>query len=209
MRDTTYDLFRGTSRENAVWIGRVEGLEAAANRMSSLALTAPDDYFLFHSGTIVASTEKTPDALQPEMPTVWKTVIISSDLNDLSTLAEILKKQELGPICASTVSQYRDVVSKQSVGLVFSDSTLSDGDYRDVIAASRSLGSRARIVVTSCQATWPEFLEAIRAGAFDIIPKPCRPKDVEWMVIQAKRDDRKTAKQFMTCHERSRVHGAA
>ena len=209
MKDTTYDLFRGTSRKNAVWIGRVEGLEAAANRMSSLALSAPDDYFLFHSGAVVASTGKTPDELRPEMPPAWKIVVISSDSNDLSTLAEILKKQELGPVCASTVSQYRDVLSKQSVGLVFCNSTLSDGDYRDVIAASRSLGSRARIVVTSSQATWPEFLEAVRAGAFDIIPKPCRPKDVEWMVIQAKRDDRKMAKQLMTCHERSRVRGAA
>jgi ActR/RegA family two-component response regulator len=209
MRDTTYDLFRGTSRQNAVWIGRVDGLEAAANRMSSLALTAPDDYFLFHSGTIVASTVKTSDALQPEIPPAWKIVVISSDSNDLSALAEILKKQELGPVCASTVSQYRGVLSKQSVGLVFCDSTLSDGDYRDVIAASRSLGSRARVVVTSSQATWPEFLQAVRSGAFDIISKPCRAKDVEWMVIQAKRDDRKMAKQLMTCHERSRVRGVA
>jgi ActR/RegA family two-component response regulator len=198
MRNPTYDLFRGTSRENAVWIGTVEGLEAAADRMSCLALSEPNDYFLFHSGSIVASTGKTPDALQPEMPPAWKIVIISSDLNHLSALTEILKKREIGPVCTSAVRQYRDVLSKQSVGLVFSDSTLSDGDYRDVIAASRSVGSRARIVVTSRQADWPEFLEAIRAGAFDVISKPCRPKDVEWMVIQAKRDDRKMAKQLMT-----------
>jgi ActR/RegA family two-component response regulator len=208
MRNARYDLFRGASRENAVWIGTVEGLEAAADRMSCLALSAPDDYFLFRSGTIVASTGKTPDALQPEMPLAWKIVIISSDSNHLSALTEILKNQELGPVCISTVSQYRDVLSRQSVGLVFCDSTLPDGDYRDVINASRSLGSKARIVVASPQANWPEFIEAIRVGAFDVISAPCRPKDVEWMVIQAKRDDRKIAKQQTTSNETSRARGA-
>jgi DNA-binding NtrC family response regulator len=55
------------------------------------------------------------------------------------------------------------------------------------------VGSKARIVVTSRQANWPEFLEAIRVGAFDVISTPCRSKDVESMVVQAKRDDRKMA----------------
>jgi hypothetical protein len=33
-------------------------------------------------------------------------------------------------------------------------------------------------------------LGAMREGAFDVIAAPCRPTDVEWMVIQAKRDAR-------------------
>jgi ActR/RegA family two-component response regulator len=209
MRDARYDLFKGTSQENGLWLGTVEGLQAATDRMGCLALTAPGDYFLFHSGNIVASMAKAPNALQPETPVAWKIVIISSDSNHLNTLTEILKRQELGPVCASTVSQYRDVLSKNPVGLVFSDPTLADGDYRDVINASRSVGSNARIVVTSRQANWPEFLEAIRDGAFDVISTPCRHKDVEWMVIQAKRDDRKMAKQLMTSNEKNRVRGAA
>jgi DNA-binding NtrC family response regulator len=44
--------------------------------------------------------------------------------------------------------------------------------------------------VTSRGADWEEFKEAMRWGAFDVISAPCRPTDVEWMVIQARRDER-------------------
>lgn len=209
MRNATYDLFRGTSRENAVWIGTVEGLEAAADRMSCLALSAPDDYFLSHCGKIVASVQKRLSARRSETSPSWKIAIVSSDSEHLTTLAEILKRQGMEFLCMPTVSQYRDVLSKQRVDLVFSDPELSDGNYLDVINAARSLGSGARIVLTSRQASWPEFLDAMRVGAFDVISKPCRPKDVEWMVIQAKRDNRKKTKELKTSNERIRARGAA
>jgi ActR/RegA family two-component response regulator len=206
MRNSTYDLFRGTSRENGVWIGVVEGLQAAADRMSCLALSAPDDYFLFHAGNIVASASN-PHAHQQETP--WTIVIVSSDSNHIDTLTDILKRQELKSIHISTVSQYRDLLSRQLVGLVFCDPNLADGDYRDVINASRSTGSETRVVVTFRLSSGTGVLEAMRDGAFDVISKPCRSKEVEWMVIQAKRDARKTAKQLMTSNEKSRARDAA
>jgi ActR/RegA family two-component response regulator len=202
MRDATYEIFKGTSLENALWIGTVKGLQAGTDRMRCLALIAPGDYFIFQSGEIVAWMTKNSNSLRPETPPAWEIVIISSDSNHRSTLTEILKRQELEPLCISTATQYRDVLSKQPVDLVFCDPKLSDGDYKCVIDVARSLGSKARIVVTSGQANWPEFLEAMRVGAFDVICKPCRPKDVEWMVLQAKRDDRKMTDQLMTSNGR-------
>jgi DNA-binding NtrC family response regulator len=124
-------------------------------------------------------------------------MIASSDSNQLSTLAEILKRQELEPICTLTVSECRDILSNEIVGVVFCDRNLSDGDHKDVIKAARSIGSIARVVVTSRQADWDEFREAMREGAFDVIASPCRPKDVEWIIVQAKRDDQKRATQLL------------
>lgn len=196
MRDISYDLFKGTSEENALWIETVEGLQAAMDRMDCLALTTPGDYFLFRSGSVVASVKR-QNAEQQDTAPSWKIVIASSDSNQMSTVAEILKRRELDPICASTVSECRDTLAKGQVGLVFCDRNLSDGDYNDVINAARSTGSTARIVVTSRQADWHDFMEAMRRGAFDVISTPCRPKDVEWMIIQAKRDERKMSKQFL------------
>jgi ActR/RegA family two-component response regulator len=206
MRNATYDLFRGTSRENAVWIGTVEGLQAATDRMSCLALSEPDDYFVFNAGNIVASA-RSPNTDLREVP--WTIVIVSSDTSHVGTLTEVLKRQEMKAIHASTLSQYRDVLSEQLVGLVFCDPNLKDGDYRDVIQASRSMGSEARVVVTFRLSCGPSFIEAMREGAFDVIAKPCRPKDVEWMVIQAKRESRRTAKQLMVSKERSLARDAA
>jgi DNA-binding NtrC family response regulator len=142
------------------------------------------------------------------MSVPWQIVIASSDPDQLRRLSEILQQQELEPICTSTVMECRKVLVKETVGLVFCDRNLADGNYSDLIAAGRSVNSRARFVVTSPQADWDEFFEAMRFGAFDVITAPCRPKDVEWMVIQAKRDDRKMANQLLTSSTGSLVRSA-
>jgi len=202
MSATFYDLFKGNSQENAIWIEAVEGLEAATERMNRLAAMDSSDYFLFQSGSIVASV-KHPNPPSQANQQSRKIIILSSNQNRSANLAEILKKQEIEPICAITVRQYRDILSKQALDLVFCDPKLQDGDYRDVINAARLAGSLARIVVTSRLASWPEFLEAMRVGAFDVISTPCRYKDVEWVMMQATRDERKRAKQLMNAGESS------
>jgi DNA-binding NtrC family response regulator len=136
----------------------------------------------------------------------WQIVIASSDSNHRRALADILKQQEIVPICTSTVRECRDVLAKEIVGLVSCDPKLTDGGYRDLISEARSVNSRVRLVVTSRQASWDEFLEAMRVGAFDVIAAPCRPKDLEWMIIQAKRDDRSRAKQLFTADPHSLVN---
>jgi len=142
------------------------------------------------------------------MSAPWQIVIASSDPDQLCRLTEILKHQDVEPICTSTVMECRNVLFKETVGLVFCDRNLADGNYSDLIAAGRSVNSSARFVVTSPQADWEEFFDAMRLGAFDVITAPCRPKDVEWMIIQAKRDDRKLAKPFLTSDEGSLVRSA-
>jgi ActR/RegA family two-component response regulator len=208
MSGTTYDLFKGSSQENAIWIEAVEGLEAATERMNRLAAKDSSEYFLFQAGSIVASVKNPKPPSQANQQS-RKIIILSSNQNRSANLSEILKKQEIDPICAITVKQYRDILSKQALDMVFCDSKLQDGDYRDVINAARLAGSLARIVVTSRLASWPEFLEAMRVGAFDVISTPCRYKDVEWVMMQAMRDDRKRAKQLLTADESSRAHSVS
>jgi ActR/RegA family two-component response regulator len=208
MSATMYDLFKGNSQDDAIWIEAVEGLEAARERMNRLAANESSDFFLFRSGSVIASAKnsKTPSRANQQSQ---KIIILSSNQNRSASLSDILKNQEIDPICAVTVKQYRDILSKQALDLVFCDSKLPDGDYKDVINAARLAGSLARIVVTSRLASWPEFLEAMRAGAFDVISAPCRYKDVEWVIMQAARDERKRTKQLMTSDEGIRVHRAA
>jgi DNA-binding NtrC family response regulator len=142
------------------------------------------------------------------MSAPWQIVIASSDPDQLCRLTEILKHQDVEPICTSTVMECRNVLVKETVGLVFCDRNLADGNYSDLIAAGRSVNSSARFVVTSPQADWDEFFDAMRFGAFDVITAPCRPKDVEWMIIQAKRDDRKLVNQSVTSSAGSLVRCA-
>lgn len=46
MKIHKYDIFSGRTKEDAVWIDAVEGLEAASNRMRVAATEKPGPYFV-------------------------------------------------------------------------------------------------------------------------------------------------------------------
>lgn len=120
-------------------------------------------------------------------------VVVSSDLENRRHLSDILIGQDLDPICISTLRECHEALAKNRVGLIFCDPHVSDGGYRDLLAAYRLTDHKPRVVITSNSADWEEFKEAMRWGAFDVISSPCRPTDVEWMLIQAQRDERRRA----------------
>lgn len=128
----------------------------------------------------------------------WQIVVASSDLEGRRGLTSILNRQGLDPISISSFAECRELIEKDQVGLVFCDRHLADGDYRDILNLSRTATGKVRVVVTSKHADWDEYLEAMRLGAFDVIASPCRPTDVEWMVIQAKRDERNRSRELLT-----------
>jgi DNA-binding NtrC family response regulator len=117
-------------------------------------------------------------------------LILSSDLKARVDLAKILERLGFAPITASTVNKCREILAKENVGLVFCDRDLADGDYRDVVtlAACKFAKGKARVVLTCRLAEPDEYQEAKLFGVFDVIVTPCRPADVEWMVILARRD---------------------
>jgi DNA-binding NtrC family response regulator len=126
-----------------------------------------------------------------KMTSPFEVVVLSSDLAFRRHLAEILAKLGLDPVRLSTLRECHEVLAQKRVGLVFCDRHVADGNYQDLLAAYPIAGDRPRVVVTSGTADWDEYKEAMRCGAFDVISVPCRHTDVEWMVIQAKRADRR------------------
>jgi DNA-binding NtrC family response regulator len=139
------------------------------------------------------------------MTTPWEVVVVSSDLESRRNLSAILTRQGVDPICTSTLRECREILSERNVGIVFCDSHLSDGTYKEFLSGYRSREERPRVIVTSRHSEWDEFKEAIRFGAFDVIGMPCRPTDVEWMIIQARRDDRKRAENPSVVHIASSI----
>jgi DNA-binding NtrC family response regulator len=116
-------------------------------------------------------------------------LVASSELEDRRDLAEILEKEGYDTICVSRASECREVLETRKVALIFCDRRLTDGSYRDVVAAARLSQGKARVVVTSRLADWDEYLDALRQGAFDLIVSPCRPTDVLWTILQARREE--------------------
>jgi two-component system, NtrC family, response regulator PilR len=124
----------------------------------------------------------------------WDILVASSDLEGRRALSNILAKLGVDPLTSSIVRECKELIASEKVGLIFCDRLLADGNCNDLLNASRSGRTKARVVVMSSTADWDEFLEAMRLGAFDVIASPCRATDVEWMIIQALRYERTEAR---------------
>ncbi len=135
----------------------------------------------------------------------WQLVVASADLEDRRAMVNILAKQGFDPIIASSVGECRASMAQEDVGLIFCARSLSDGNYRDLLIAARTGTRRTRIVLTARITDWDEYLEAMRLGAFDVISAPCRPTDVEWMILQALRDEHARSRQITFAQQAGRV----
>jgi DNA-binding NtrC family response regulator len=123
----------------------------------------------------------------------WEILIASSDLEGRRNVVSILDGMGLVAFCASNVSECREILENQNVRLVFCDRSFADGDYRDVLAAAshRAPGAGAHVVLLSIRSDPEQYRKAKDQGVFEVISAPCRPTDVEWMVIQARRAEQK------------------
>lgn len=128
----------------------------------------------------------------------WEVIVVSSNLENRQNVAEMLFRLGIDPICVSSVDQCRGLPARKNVGLVLCDRRVKDGDYRDVLSAVNLPPKQndAKVVLMAELATPEEYQQARQHGLFDVIPSPCRPTDVEWMVIQAKRS-RRQAKELL------------
>jgi hypothetical protein len=69
-REVVYDIFRGASTKDAMWVEAVSGLSSARRRMEEIAKKSPGQYFVFdhESHAIIARTDtriNTTRALHP------------------------------------------------------------------------------------------------------------------------------------------------
>ena len=50
-KELTFDICEGMPNKSAIWVERVEGFEAAQERMEQVATENPDAYFIFDTRT--------------------------------------------------------------------------------------------------------------------------------------------------------------
>ena len=72
----------------------------------------------------------------------WQVVIASCDVEERRAMCNILAKQGLDPIPASTVRECSKIMDQESVGLIFCAHSLVDGDYRDLLLVVRVGGCK-------------------------------------------------------------------
>jgi hypothetical protein len=118
----------------------------------------------------------------------WRVLIIGAEANR-HLVIQAMQQWTLDAVSCSSLQEARGLLPDLTFSIIFCEETLVDGTYLDVINV---LGKplRARLVVISPSSYIDEtYQAALTAGAFDMITSPCRPSDVQWMVIRAIREE--------------------
>jgi len=115
-------------------------------------------------------------------------LVTSSYLEPRRTLVHMLEGLGVNTFTSASLAEAYQVLDHQPVALVFCDESLQDGTYRNMLETVRERNKSPHVVVTSRTGEWPEYLEAVKLGAFDLIQYPYMPTDVEINVIRALRD---------------------
>jgi len=123
----------------------------------------------------------------------WEAVILSADLEWRRAIAQTLVANGMDYSFASSIEECKEIVARDCVGLIFWDSHFADGTFQDLFHSVWSLDRRVKIVVISHMDDWEEHLATARMGAFGVIPYPCQPTDIEWVLSRAVRAEREEA----------------
>lgn len=118
------------------------------------------------------------------MSTVLDAIVLSSDLESRRQLKRVLDGSGIDTLCSSSISDCQQILASRGTDLIFCDSSLADGTYRDLLGTLQLAKWKVKVVVTSRVAGWEEFSEAARLGAFDMIATPCAATEVEWVISQ-------------------------
>jgi len=121
------------------------------------------------------------------MKTQFDVLVVSANIEDRKALIKVLESLSGNVFSCSNLAQARGVIAHRSMDIAFCDEQLPDGSYRDLVDSIRSRAMTLPLVVTTHVGEWKEYLEATDLGAFDMIPFPLRPTDVELTVIRAMR----------------------
>ena len=119
------------------------------------------------------------------MPNLREVLVVSSDDDVRRNLAEIIGLCGLEPVLCVTVADSRAVLTRYPICVVVCEDQLADGNYRDLVEAVERTNADAPVIVVSRLADWNEYLNAVRAGAFDYVGFPPRPAEIESVVKNA------------------------
>jgi DNA-binding NtrC family response regulator len=116
-----------------------------------------------------------------------RVLVAGCDAESLHMLTGVLKDWDLEPLSVTTVKEAQTALDGQDLALVLCEGQLPDGSFRDLLDTATSRKPPLRVVVLARGEK--DYVDAIRLGAFDAIPAPFRRSDVQWMMIQALRNN--------------------
>jgi DNA-binding NtrC family response regulator len=112
-------------------------------------------------------------------------LLVDDDKHILESMAGWLREQGYSVDTASTVDGSRAVLEKKRFDIVLTDIRLDEGDGFDVLAWCRKNRPDTTVILLTGYGTVETAVEAIRAGAFDLLTKPLIDQELELALDRA------------------------
>ena len=112
-------------------------------------------------------------------------LVVDDELNMRRILAAILQGDGHDVVEAAGVDEARKAFAASPFDLVVTDQRMSDGDGLSLLASCREVDPTVPVVLITAYATVELAVDAMRQGAFDVVPKPFVPEAVRAVVKRA------------------------
>ena len=147
--------------------------------------------------TNVRDAFERPTAYQTTLQVGFNVLLISANFESRRTISKILEGLSIQVISCSSLSQARQVLSRQRANLIFCDERLPDGGYADLLDLDCEGRVSSPVVVLTRTGEWELYMDATRRGAFDVIRSPWCPTDIELSIIRAAREEKQNLAKTM------------
>jgi len=128
---------------------------------------------------------KPPDLKKP-LPTI---LVIEDERDVAATLKRVIEScGDYDTHIQIGAEGIEDVLARLRPELVFTDLMMPGLNGFEVIQRAKELDADLPVVVVSAYATLENAVAAVKAGAFDFLPKPFSPESVELILAKVKRD---------------------
>jgi DNA-binding NtrC family response regulator len=113
-------------------------------------------------------------------------LLLYSDPEPVLKLEVLLGSPSVPMVRASSCQQTRTLLARSGTPhVVFADTTLSDGTWRDALRLAGDESLSLAIIVVNRWDDAPLHLAALEEGAFDVIAPPFVASDVNWLLQSA------------------------
>ncbi|WP_425615316.1 sigma-54-dependent transcriptional regulator [Anatilimnocola sp. NA78] len=112
-------------------------------------------------------------------------LLIDDDSHLLDSMASWLREQGYFVLTARSCAAAIEQLRKEQLDLVIADIRLDDGDGFDVLAWVRQNKPELMVILLTGYGTVETGIEALRAGAFDLLTKPLIDEELEMSIQRA------------------------
>ena len=126
--------------------------------------------------------------VEEEMPMQVFALLIHDHSDALESLENRLKKMSVETCNVRTLVEAERMLPKTRPQLMFTDTSLPDGSWADVINLAERSGTPVDVIVVSTREDIELYISALERGAFDFVIPPFEQNALEYVVHAAIED---------------------